>query len=244
MKLETHYPTNEGDIAIVLEYISYECVWVTFKDTNTPSDFKLKCQLGDLRRGRVKNPYKRKICGVGYKGVGPYVPSVGRNTTKCWHVWRNMISRCYDENNKSYQSYGAVGVTVCEDWHNFQNFAEWYYENFKEGWEIDKDIFGGDIYSPESCVMIPKELNNFFKRKTLQAEDNGIHFDKAKNSYVAQITHQQNHTHLGRFKIKEDAINAFRKEKQKLMKSKLAKFEEKLDIKVLTKLKELIDDYN
>lgn len=27
-----------------------------------------------------------------------------------------IISRCYDKNNKSYKNYGARGITVCKEW--------------------------------------------------------------------------------------------------------------------------------
>ena len=41
--------------------------------------------------------------------------------------------------NKNY-----LDVTVCEEWHNFQNFAKWFYENYYEisgeKMRLDKDI--------------------------------------------------------------------------------------------------------
>jgi len=57
-------------------------------------------------------------------------------------VWRNMKERCYNKNNDSYELYGAVGVTVYQNWIN--DFLSWYdyvskLENFgKEGYSIDR----------------------------------------------------------------------------------------------------------
>lgn len=236
------YNTNEGDVAVVLEYISYENVIVKFRDSNTPTDFTLKCQLGDLRRGRVKNPYRRQICCIGYKGVGEYLTSVNGKNTKCWRVWSNMIKRCYDKNDKSYSNYGAKGITVCDSWHNFQNFAKWYTENAKEGWEIDKDLFGGMCYSPNNCTMLPKELNSFFKNKTLTNPRNGVRYDG--KSYIAQITADGERYYLGRYKNEEDAIDVFRKEKLRLMRIKVENFKKCLDKHTLERLEVIINDYS
>ena len=52
-----------------------------------------------------------------------------------------------------------IGCTVCELWHNFQNFAEWYDENYSagmEGYHLDKDIKikGNKVYSPSTCMFV------------------------------------------------------------------------------------------
>jgi hypothetical protein len=239
--VEAEYPTNEGDMAVVVEYVSYEHVLVTFKSDNTPLGFTVKCQLGDLRRGRVKNPYKRQIYGIGYKGMGRHVTAINGNNTKCWHSWRNMLSRCYNKNNKSYLNYGGVGITVCSEWHNFQNFADWYTQHEQDGWEIDKDVFGGSEYSPYNCVMLPKELNSFFKNKTLNYADNGVSYDGSK--HVAQVTYEGIPRGLGKYKTKEQAIAVFRKEKQKMMREKLEKFRQYLNVDIVHRLEEIINAY-
>lgn len=73
-----------------------------------------------------------------------------------------MLRRCYDKEfqlkNKSYQ-----GCTVCEEWHNFQNFAEWFYQNYFDGACLDKDLLccGNKTYSPDKCCLITRSLNSF-----------------------------------------------------------------------------------
>jgi len=31
-------------------------------------------------------------------------------------IYQNMISRCYNKNDKYYYTYGAIGITVCDEW--------------------------------------------------------------------------------------------------------------------------------
>lgn len=160
--VKSEYETNEGDIAIVVEYKYYEHVVVTFKDKNTPQGFTLVCQLGDLRRGRVKNPYKRQIYGVGFKGVGIHLTAYKGKNTKCYKTWAGMLERCYSENqDRPLPSYN---MCVVEDyWHNFQNFASWFYCNYKDGWDLDKDLFserGKKVYSETTCTFLPRKLNS------------------------------------------------------------------------------------
>lgn len=81
--------------------------------------------------------------------------------------WKSMMSRCYNVKNIGYTNYGGKGVTVCEDWKDYNTFLKWYDENSITGWEIDKDILGGSSYSPESCVFVPNTINMFFKLKKL-----------------------------------------------------------------------------
>lgn len=102
-----------------------------------------------------KGKYKAKIDGV---------------HTEVYKIWYEMIRRCYHKNRQNYKFYGARGVKVSEDWLYFQNFAEWYKTSkmsVKSGviYSVDKDLKlkGSDIYSPETCILLPKHFNNSFK---------------------------------------------------------------------------------
>ena len=42
---------------------------------------------------------------------------------KTYMAWKSMLSRCYNENQVSYDRYGARGITVCDEWKNsYENF--------------------------------------------------------------------------------------------------------------------------
>lgn len=96
-------------------------------------------------------------------------------------VYKAMISRCYDENNKQYHRYGGIGITVCDEWKkDFVAFYNWCIEN---GWEkglfVDKDIKPfkrGEpptSYSPNNCSLVTHKENSRTKCDTIYVEYNG-----------------------------------------------------------------------
>lgn len=46
----------------------------------------------------------------------------GMYLTKTYKAWRNMLSRCYNPHSSKFYLYGGKGITVCDQWHNFENF--------------------------------------------------------------------------------------------------------------------------
>lgn len=101
---------------------------------------------------------------------GKYKAKINGEHTEVYKVWYEMIRRCYDQGRQNYKFYGGVGVKVSEDWLYFQNFAEWYTVNkakLRSGviYSLDKDLKfkGSNLYSPETCILLPKHFNNSFK---------------------------------------------------------------------------------
>lgn len=79
-----------------------------------------------------------------------------------WKVWEKMLKRCYCLKSKA-RAPTYDGCEVHEDWHLFSNFKRWMEQQDWEGKVLDKDILlrGNKVYSAETCIFIPKELNNF-----------------------------------------------------------------------------------
>lgn len=83
----------------------------------------------------------------------------GSQRGKCerlYRVWRGMQERCKNPKNISYKHYGAVGVSVCEEWNDYAAFRSWAIENgydssAKRGeCTLDRiNPFGN--YCPENC---------------------------------------------------------------------------------------------
>lgn len=146
---KVHHTKNNGDL-IVINYLNANAVMVKFLDTG----FEVVTSSRQIKSGDIKDKIKPSAYGVGFIGNGKYKPTMNRIATKAYTVWRDMIRRCYSEKSlKKCPTYN--NVSVCDEWHNFQNFAEWFSVNYIQGHELDKDIkIGGNkVYSPESCIF-------------------------------------------------------------------------------------------
>ena len=77
-------------------------------------------------------------------------------------IWKSMHNRCNNPNAEAYSRYGAVGVTICDEWNSFDSFFSWFKDNYIEGFALDKDfvVAGNKVYSPNTCVFIPTMLNS------------------------------------------------------------------------------------
>lgn len=145
----------------IVSYVDANNIKVRFIDTG----FTRKTSTKSIKLGTVKDLIKPSLCGVGFIGDGHFKSKVNGKDSKPYTVWRGMIRRCYDESARGYKYYGAVGVFVCSEWHNFQNFAKWYTNNYKDlskNYEVDKDTkspVGNKSYSPETCILITHKAN-------------------------------------------------------------------------------------
>ena len=161
------FRTRQGYNLIVMQYIHSHKVLVKFED-NKSAEFYV--EVGNLRKGLYRNPYHPTIEGVGYEGEGLYnFIKDGR----CAKMWRSMIARCFSESwRNQHPKTDQPGVQ--ESWHNFQNFAGWFYSQLNhdvEKLELDKDILfqGNATYGPDVCCLVPGEVNLTYPKRNTQS---------------------------------------------------------------------------
>ena len=167
--------------------------------------------MRNVTRGSIKYPYRKSVFSTGMFGEGKYSK---KHNKKAYTVWQSMLSRAYNPKYHAKQPT-YIDATVCEKWHNFQNFAKWFYgeSNYQDGWHLDKDLLSGTskIYSPETCVFLPRELNNFLRPEYTNSTSGyaGAYYNKPTNKYVSSIVDIDTgkSKHLGLFKTAVEAHN-------------------------------------
>ena len=157
-----------------------------------------------IKKGNIKTPYSKTIYGKGYLGEGKYNINEG-GIVKSYKVWNSMLQRCYAQEYLNRRpSYNDI--TVCEDWLEYQNFAEWFEKNYIEGYHLDKDLLskGKKIYSPETCVFLPNDINQFLSKMNSKGiyEMNGRWYARIKTSGKCK--------HLGGHSSKEEAERVYK----------------------------------
>lgn len=192
---------NSADITVkFLDEFGYE-------KTTTYNGFKL---------GTIHNPYDRTVKEIGYLGVGEHKIqySDSKTNTVEYMAWKNMLERCYMSKYADLHPSYYGKCEVCEEWHNYQNFAKWHKENAYEcegRLHLDKDILypGNTLYSPDSCILVPQRINMLFMNKgNNRGLPNGIM--KKKSGYIAQYNTQK----LGIYPTLEEAFEVYTKKKK------------------------------
>ena len=151
-----------------------------------------------------------------------------------------MLERCYYEIVQSKQPT-YKGCSVCDEWHNFQNFAKWFDENYyqcgNEKTHLDKDILfkKNKIYSPDTCIFVPQKINLLFLKngKNRGIYPIGVYFEKSRNKYNAHLC--ATGKTIGRYNAPEEAFQAYKQTKENYIKkvadeykSKYPQFPQKL----------------
>lgn len=118
--------------------------------------FRITVESTRVKKGNIRDKLCPTLYRLGFIGDGEHKLSINGVHTKAAQVWGGMFERCYSGNHPTYKAYN-----VCKEWHNFQNFAKWFYKNYQDGKQIDKDIRfqGKKIYSPETCMFVTAQQN-------------------------------------------------------------------------------------
>lgn len=208
---------NCGDFEVV-EYNGWDNIVVRFVDTG----FEVTVNSSNIKSGKVKDKIRPSVYGVGFIGDGEHLPSVKKKVTIAYDTWIRMLSRCYSykfvTENQSYKD-----CAVCDEWHNFQNFAKWFHDNYpKDGakYSLDKDlaVIGNKVYSPDNCMFVPQSINTFIVDCAANRGSHmiGVCFDINMGFFISQCSNpltDGRQAYIGRFSTEVEAHLAWRKRK-------------------------------
>lgn len=169
-----------------------------------PGCLKCKCDKARSKRTRI---------GV-YDGFS-------KSGGVCKRVWENILLRCYRESEQErHPTYR--GCSICDEWMTFSNFEKWFNSNYKEGYELEKDIIkkGNKIYSPQFCCFVPKRINTLLtsRRRFRGGTPVGV-CKRESGRFSADVDMGSGHRrHLGTFDTAEQAFSAYKEAKESYIK--------------------------
>ena len=223
---------NSGDFK-VLKYNNAKDVEVRFLKTG----YETTVGLGSIRSGKVKDRYIPSVCGVGVLGA-KYPSKVNGVKTKDYGLWCHMLERCYsDAIKKRCPTY--EGCEVSDNFKYYEYFYEWCNKQVgfaNEGWQLDKDLLikGNKVYSENTCVFLPREINQLLvKRENMRGKYLiGVCWCNTKKAFVARVGKNKGKSeHLGYFKTELEAFNAYKQAKESFIKEQANKWKGKIDVR-------------
>ena len=223
---------NSGDFKIV-KYNDYENVEIQFLNTC----FKTVAILNHIRNGKVKDPYAPSVCGVGVLGTR-YPSSEYGVHTKEYKLWCNMLKRCYSDIFKK-QRPTYEGCEVSENFKSYEYFYDWCQNQIgfsNQSWQMDKDLLvkGNKVYSENTCVFIPSEINSLLINCTASRGEYliGVYWHNKGKAFKAQISKNKGkREHLGYFKTEMEAFNAYKQAKESFVKEQANVWKSQIDIR-------------
>ena len=226
---------NSGDFKI-LKYKDTANVEIQFLKTG----FEAVVQLVSIKSGKVKDKYLPSVCGVGIIGV-KYPVSEGGRETKDYALWKSMLTRCYsDTYKKRYPTYECCQVS--DNFKSYEYFYEWCNKQIGFGvdnFQLDKDLLvkGNKVYSENTCVFIPKEINSLLTKSTSSRGKHliGVYWHNTKKAFVAQVNKNKGQW-LGCFNTEIEAFNAYKVAKESFIKEQAEKWKSQIDVRAYNAL--------
>lgn len=182
------------------------------------------------------------VFGVGINNFEGSCIENGKNI-KSYNTWTKMLERSYSSKyHKKHPTY--IGCSISDEWKYFSNFKQWFDSNYIDGLQLDKDLLirGNKIYSYETCVFIPSEINSLLTKTDAKRGQYpvGVCFNKKANKFQSQCNNNGKPVHLGYFNSPEEAFLKYKQFKENLIQETAVKYlnERKINFKTFYALME------
>ena len=208
--------------------------------------YETSATLGNIRNGKVKDSYSPSVYGIGILGT-KYPSAINGRDTKEYVLWADMLRRCYSDNFKNkHPTYKDCEVS--DNFKYFEYFYEWCHKQIGfdvngngNPFQLDKDLLikGNKLYSEDSCVFIPADVNLVLTKRTSSRGQHliGVCWHKRDKVFTARVNKNKGkQEHLGSFKTELEAYNAYKTAKEAFVKELANKWKNKIDIRAYNAL--------
>ena len=228
---------SSGDFKIV-KYNGSGNVEILFLKTG----YETVARLDHIKSGEIKDPYLPSVFGVGITGT-KYLPTINGVNTKYYGLWKRMLERCYSDSFKKRRPT-YEGCEVSNNFKSYEYFYEWCQNQIGfnvEGWHLDKDLLvkGNKVYSENTCVFIPQEINSMLIKSDKRRGEHliGACWHKKGKAFVATVNKNKGKSeYLGLFTTELEAFNAYKIAKEAFVKKLADKWESQIDLRAYNAL--------
>lgn len=92
---------------------------------------------------------------------------------RLYRIWTGMRSRCRNSKAQVYERYGGRGIKVCDEWQDYETFAQWALHNgYEDTLTIERKDVNGN-YCPENCTWITRGEQAKNRRNNINIEVGG-----------------------------------------------------------------------
>ncbi len=207
--------------------------------------YKSTVQVSQVHHGNLMDRTIPMYYGKGFIGGTKYKSLENGKKSKMFATWSDMLRRCYCPKTHIKQpTYKDCEVDPL--WYNYQNFAEWYQENYIEGFRLDKDlkILHNKTYTPSACSFVPNSVNALLtlSNKNRGKYKVGVNIDKRYGQYQAQCHINGKQSYLGHFDTEEEAHRYYLETKLSEVKRVAEEFKDCIDPVVYYNLSNFTED--
>lgn len=135
------------------------------------------CDCGNRKLVRRDHLTGGKIISCGcyqHEIAGRTNRTHGMSRNRIYRIWKSLRNRCENANIPQYSDWGGRGITVCEEWHSFEQFYEWAIRHgYSDNLSIDRKDNEGD-YCPENCRWTTAKEQALNRRSNVLITHNGV----------------------------------------------------------------------
>jgi len=132
----------------------------------------------------------------------------GFSRKRVYKIWQNMKSRCQNKNHHKYKIYGAIGISISQEWQVFENFLKDMGE-CPAGYQLDR-VNPDKNYCKENCRWVNTLIQGYNKRNINRNLPRGVYISKS-GRFEAKCSVEHKSYLIGTFDTPEIAKAEFDK---------------------------------
>lgn len=160
--------------------------------------WKCRCDCGNETIVSAANLKSNAVKSCGCLRTAPPNKTHGLSKTPLYRMWRSMIYRCENPKHNAYKNYGGRGITVCEEWHDFETFKKWVEETKPyENATVDR-IDNNKGYSPQNCRWVDMSIQANNRNNNLSISYNGETHNLMEWSKILDFDYKRVHNRMNK----------------------------------------------